>query len=425
MEYWSGITKKGINYICVSKKDTEAVQIEIVFKVGSRNETKETSGISHFLEHMMFQGTAKRKSWNAISEEIESFGGWHNASTSTLLTKFYITSSKNQLEHSMDILSDIVKNAVIDENEMKNEKNVIVEEIRMEESSPSKRSYNLFKSTIYEDSIYEYNVLGTEKNVLEFTRDNLVVHRNRYYIKKNILITVSGAVPANTAELLDTYFGDLAEGEIIQEPQFIQPQQKVIKFKMEKRDIKHTWLNMGFTGSGMDTKDEYIQRVLAGILGMLSSSRFHQIIREKLGLCYSINANPTTMPFSGYLSVSSSLSSEKLGFAILEILKIIKDVKTNGVTEKELKHIMDYYENSEPLWLDSTYSVAAFYAQQHLFYKNPMEIKENLKKLKTITLTDILNYAQEIFRKDRLTLTLLGPVENEEKLISTVENYDL
>jgi len=285
--YNKTILPNGITILTEDISFIESFSLGFFINVGSIDETKSTSGISHFIEHMMFKGTETRSA-RKIAEEVESLGGYLNAFTSKEHTCYYGRGLTNHLEKTFKVLSDMIQNSVFDEKEIEKEANVIVDEFYDIEDSPEEIIFDHFEANIFKGNSIAYPIIGTEKNIQSFKRDTFLEYINKFYINSNIVIVNSGNVAHEIiVSFAEKYFN----------PTFQQKGKKRKKITLKdaedlriKKDIQQSHLIIGRPTYGIKDIRRTKVSLLSHILGEGSSSRLFQTVREKNGIAYQINS---------------------------------------------------------------------------------------------------------------------------------------
>ena len=419
MQYSKHVLSNGLRIITIPMPSLESATIAVWVKTGSRNETSKISGISHFLEHMVFKGSKKRPSAKAISEVVDSIGGEFNAATSKDWTNFYIKASTQHLETAMDVLSDMVLCPILDEREMEREKGTIVEEIKMYEDTPMYRIGDVFEELIYEGHPLGVDTIGSEKTVKGMTRNDFLRYRKSYYYPENIIVTVAGGVSKQKViELGKKYFGSLkkSKDKKSQGSGVFIPSQKKPKLKLHSKKKEQAHFIMGFLADGREYKGKFAQSVLSVILGSGMSSRLFIEVRERRGLAYSVRTSMDRYQEVGYLGTYAGVDPKRVDQAIKVTLeehyKLASGEKP--VTKEELSKAKEYLKGHLALALEDTKDVASFFGEQELFLKEVLTPKEMLKKVDEVTLEDINDEAKRLFVPERLNLAIIGPYDSED-----------
>ena len=426
--YKKTIFKNGLRIITAPLKNTEAITILVLVGAGSEYETKEISGISHFLEHMLFKGTKKRSDTVKIVEPLDRIGGIYNAFTSKECTGYWAKVDSKHLDVALDWVSDIYLNSKFDEKEIEKEKGVIVEEINMDMDTPMDYVSELWQKLLYGDQPVGWPIVGEKKIITKLKRKDFLDYQKNHYSSKNTVICAAGNIEQESLlKKIKKYFktintvplkpklkvidaaapSALFPSEIDKIKKQEQPQ-SLIYFK--KTDQTHFCL--GARGYNLFHPQKYAQDILSVILGGMMSSRLWTLVREKKGLAYYIHTESENATDTGYLVTSAGVNTERAGDAIKIILKEYKKISQKKVPETELQKAKDNIKGKMALSLESSNSQASFCGMQELLEKKILLPKEIYAEIDKITSNDILKAAKDIFQSKNLNLALLGPHKN-------------
>ena len=405
----------GLRLVTIPMPATKTATVFVLVGTGSKYETKEINGISHFLEHMMFKGTAKRPGTMDIARELDTIGAEFNAFTGKEYTGYYAKASAEKLDTTMDVVFDIFLNSKLSEDEIVIEKGVIVEEINMYRDLPQRYVGDIFEKLLYGDQPAGWEIAGEKEVVTGLKRDKFVDYFNSHYVAENTIVAVAGNVePEEVKKKVENYFKTIRHGKTIGKLVVNEKQEKpelVVSYK--KTDQTHFIL--GFRAFNMFDDKKYALSVLAKILGGGMSSRLFYEVRERRGLAYYVRSEVNPYTDSGYLSVSAGVNNEKAIEAIKVILDEVKKIKADSITEKELQQAKDNAEGSMALGLEHSDGVAMSYADSVLFHNKVLTPEEELDKIKRVTLEDIHKVAGEIFNDNKLNLAVIGPFQDDGK----------
>ncbi len=398
-------------------KNTRAVTTLILVGTGSKYETKDINGISHFLEHMFFKGTKKRPNTLKIAETLDRVGGEYNAFTGKELTGFWAKVQSKHLDLALDWISDIFLNSKLEEKEIEKEKGVIIEEINMYLDTPIQYIGNLWEKLLYGDQPAGWLTIGEKEDILNFNRKKVVNYLKRNYSSKNTIVCLAGDIDSGEVEKkIKKYFKSINMS--------FPPQKKEVKEEQtapcvlsyfKKTDQTH--LCLGVRGYNRFHPKRYIQSLLAVILGGNMSSRLFISVREKRGLAYYIKTSSESNTDTGYLVTQAGIRHQETKKAVKLILKEYSILKDKGTNKAELKKAKDYLKGKLSLSLESSDTQASFYAGQELLDKEILTPKEKFKIIDRITVNDIKKVAEEIFKPENLNLALIGPQKEKFKKI--------
>lgn len=418
MKYSKTKLKNGLRVITVPMQDNPTVTVLVLVETGSKYETKAKNGISHFLEHMCFKGTAKRLTAHDISAELDGLGSQYNAFTGQEYTGYYAKSDAKHFTQIFDVVSDIYLNSTFPEAEMEKEKGVIVEEINMYEDMPHRHVQDLFMHLLYGDQPAGWNIAGTRENVRAMTRADFVKYKKAQYVPKATTVIVAGKVKEkDVMKEITRIFGNLKSSPKSPKGPTKNKQTKpAAHIEYKKTDQTHLVL-------GVRTFNTYDKRnpaltLLATILGGGMSSRLFIKLREDLGVAYYVRAMNEPFTDHGLFEISAGVSNDRVQEVVTEILKECKKLCRELVSEKELAKTKEYLIGNMKLELESSDAWANFYGGQEVLRKKirtPEEIEAIVRK---ITPADIQKVAKEIFVSKHLNLALIGPFKESKPFLA-------
>ncbi len=389
--------KNGIRLVFEKMPYLQSVSIGVFVKSGSMYETKEENGISHFIEHMLFKGTTSRSA-KKIAEEMDYAGGHINAYTSRECTCYYTRVLAEDVELSVDILSDMYYNSLFDNNDIELERGVIIEEINMYEDSPEDVALDTVAELMWKGSSLGYTVAGTQDSVSGITRDMLLDYMKRRYTPQNTVISVAGCFDEEKLiELFKKYFSSPAPEKdfVLTMPEFISGQWERTK------DIEQTHLSIAYPAFDMFSDKLYSLSLLNNIFGGSMSSRLFQKVREENGLCYSIYSYTAAFPLTGMLGIYAGLSSDMLDFAAEMIDNEINRICTQKVSDYELEKARSQSKCSIIMGRESVSSRMAENGKSLLLLDRVRDGEEILSGFSRVTPDAILSTANEIFRSGK------------------------
>jgi len=407
--------ENGLRIITVPLKNTQSVTVLVLVGTGSKYETKEVNGISHFVEHMFFKGTRKRPNTLKIAETLDRVGGFYNAFTSKEITGYWAKVDSQHLNLALDWVSDILLNSKFEEKEMVKEKKVIIEEINMYLDMPMSYVHDLWERLLYGDQPAGWMITGEKETVAKIKRKNILGYLKNHYLAKNIIVCVAGNINSKITERkIKKYFRKIKTAIPKTKLKTIEKQgrsQSLIHFK----ETDQTHFCLGVRGYDLFHPLRHVQGVLATILGGNMSSRLFISVREKAGLCYYIRTSPENMTDTGYLVTQSGVDHKNVEKAIGLILKEYKIFKNKKVEKSELQKAKDYLKGNLILSLESSDAQAGFYAGQELLEGKILTLKEKLREIDKVTAGDVQKVAKEIFNPQKLNLALIGPFKDKSK----------
>lgn len=397
----------GIPVLIDNIESINTVSLGIFVNTGSRNEYPEESGVSHYIEHMMFKGTETRTA-KEISEIIDNEGGMINAYTSRDLTVYYIQMLSNKIGTGIDVLSDMFMNSTFSEENLEKERNVIIEEIRMYDDIPEEIIHD--ENVKYAvTGVQSNSVLGTIESLKGITRERFLKYFNEQYISSNLVISVAGKVDVDEIyNLLNKGLGKFRDSNFrrdIDNSFVINGGENIIK-----KDTNQVHLCFNTRGNGVKDDMKYPGAIISSVLGGNMSSRLFQKIREERGLAYSVYSYGTAFLEGGLFTIYAGTTKE----SYKEVLEIIKnefnDIRENGISESELQKSKNQFLSMLTFSLESSKGKMSRMANSYLLYDEVIDIDEIIEKIEKITLEDIKKTAEYLFQEEYYSYTVLGDI---------------
>lgn len=406
--------KNGLRVVTEKISESNSISVGVMIKNGSRNESLELNGISHFIEHMFFKGTKKRKSKDIV-EDIENVGGQINAFTSKEATCYYVKNLYTHLELSLEILSDMILNSVFSVEEIEREKGVVIEEINMGEDSPEDVLDDLNSKACYGENPLSYPILGTIEKVKSIRREDILNFIKEKYTPQNTVISVCGKFDdKELKELIEKYFSNWnSDSNYI--PTYENCEIQTGTYYKDK-DIEQLHVILGLKGLPQGDEHGYALTLLSNVFGGGASSILFQEVREKLGLCYSIYCYPQPFQNAGSLSIYAGLGKNYGEKALEVILKEINKFAKEGITDDKLNINKEKLKASYILGLEST-SSRMFANAKSVLFKNKITTQEDvIKRVDKISQEDIGFVLDNCFKNGVLNTSFVGNNINYSKL---------
>lgn len=413
MEITEYTLDNGARIILAPQADARSATTLIMYPVGSRNEPEKLSGVSHYIEHLMFKGTQKRKNTLTLTREIDRLGADYNAFTSKEYTGYYIKAGAEYVHTSLDILSDMLFHSVFDAKEMEREKGPIVEELRMYKDNPIMRIGDLIEELLYVGPMGR-DIGGTVKHVKGYKRDDVLNYRDKYYGPNNMTVVIAGKIPEDIQTLLGTYIGTEKARPLPAQkfkPAEFGSAKKQDRIRVEHKDVEQSQLMMAWPAFPYGDKRNAALSVLNTILGGSMSSRLFIKVRERLGLAYTVRADEERYRDTGYTYVRAGLEPKNVNKAIAVIVKEIDRLKEKGITKRELADAKMHLRGAMTLSLENSSTVANWYANEALFYDKIESPEEWLAEIDAVIAEDVLHVAKQIFKPNQLRVAIVGNVD--------------
>jgi predicted Zn-dependent peptidase len=385
--------KNGVRVISEEMPHVRSVSLGVWIKTGSRRETPEENGISHFIEHMVFKGT-KNRSAEEIARSVDSIGGGLDAFTAKEMVSYNTKVLDEHLPIAFDVLADLVRNPLFREEDIEKEKGVILEELKMDVDNPEYLLHDIFSSNFYKDHPLGKPIIGSKDTIRAFDRRMIDGYYQRYYSPSNILITAAGNLNhGKLVELARGHFEDLKISPQLAPEVAPIPHARLV-FR-NKTSLEQTHLYMGVPAYPFSHELRFACYAMNTLLGGGMSSRLFQNIREKQGLAYAVYSELAMYRDTGCMAIYAGTAVETAGQVIQSIVKELRETKDN-------------LKGSFMLGLESTSSRMTNLARQELHFKRFFSLDEMIERIEAVTAEQIREIAREFFQTKNITLAVLG-----------------
>ena len=412
--YKKHVLENGLTIIGEEIPYVKSISLGVWINAGSRIENEEISGVSHFIEHMLFKGTANRTS-KQLASEIDNLGGQINAFTSKECTCYYVKLLDSHIDIGIDVLSDMILNSKFNEDDLDKERSVIIEELKMYEDSPEDLAYDLLTENIYKDDPLGMNIIGTEESLKGLDRKKLIEYFNKYYVPNNSVISVSGNFKFDEiVNKIEEKFKNWNRSEVDVD---IKKAEFKSCFLAKNKDTEQVNLAMSLEAVPLENdKEVYALAVINTVFGGSISSRLFQKIREEKGLVYSIYSAQSLYRKCGELGIFASMSNDNLKEVYDCIIEEIKYMKENYLTDKEIKESKEQLKGSYILGLEST-SSRMMSIGRALLLNNKVESSDDiLKAIDNVDKETVKSVIDKIFNVDKIGVCIVGRDVEEQKL---------
>jgi len=405
----------GLRIITSTMPMTRSISVVFFIGTGSRYESAESAGVSHFVEHLLFKGTHKRPTAKDISEAIEGVGGVLNGGTDRELTIYWAKVASTHFDLAFDVLVDMLMNSKYDAEEVEKERKVIIEELNMILDAPHERVDVLIDEVLWPDQPLGRDVAGTKETVNSFTRQDALDYVATHYAPTNTVISIVGNVEheAVVEKVQRALGGWQAESRVTLIP--AQNGQNAPRWRIENRKTEQAHLCLGVRGLSNSHPDRYALDLLNVVLGEGMSSRLFLEIREKRGLAYQVHSYISHFLDSGSAVIYAGVEpkhTERTISAILEELNHLKE----GIPEAELTKVKEFSKGRMLLRMEDTRSVASWLGGQELLTGQIRTVDEVVEIIDSITAEDLQRVAKNLFVTEKLNLALVGPFRAEKRL---------
>ena len=399
----------GLKIVSKSLDGTEAITCLVLAGAGSRYETAERNGLSHFLEHMFFKGGAKFKNTKEVSQAIDSIGGEFNAFTGKEYAGYFVKVAAAHAETAFDVLSDMLVSARFPSEEIEKERGVILEEYNMYQDTPMYQVGWDFERLLFGDQPMGRDQIGSKENIRKFTRPDFVKYKSELYQPSNLVVAVAGKCEHEEVARNVEKFFNFENGAKAFEWQPLEKFESAIPVKIQNKKTEQGHLVLGARGVEAENEKHFTQRLLAIILGGNMSSRMFLNVREAKGLCYYIRTATDDYTDAGVVSTSAGVDLKRLPLAVKAIRQEYEKLASGGVSEAELSRAKEFLKGKLTLRLEDSEEYAHLIGKQHLLYRKQFTLTEIFGKIDAVSAEGIQNLAQEIFVAKNLRLAAIGP----------------
>ncbi|WP_058307766.1 M16 family metallopeptidase [Gracilibacillus massiliensis] len=398
--------QNGMRIVLEEINTVRSVTIGIWIKTGSRDETAEQNGISHFIEHMLFKGT-KNRSPQEIAEAFDGIGGEINAFTSKEYTCYYAKVLDSHKELAIEILSDMLLHSTFDPIEMEREKNVVLEEINMTEDTPDDIIHDLLAEAAYKSNTLARPILGSKTTVAQLKQEDLLKYQKEHYIPSNIVVSIAGNVQDDFIKTVEHF---LSINTHSSHPSKNEAEKPIFysNHVSQTKETEQAHICLGFEGVGIEDDQIYPMMMVNNVLGGSMSSRLFQEVREKDGMAYSIFSYHSSFLDSGILTIYAGTSKHQLASVREKIDKIVQQLHSEGFTEKEWENSKEQLKGLYMLSLESTNSKMSRNARNELLLHEHPSLDDIMQKIDKVTPNDI-NSVLELLNTDKSASAIIAP----------------
>ena len=415
MKYIKYTLDSGVRLVMCPMSEMKSISIGVWVGVGGRHESDEMSGISHFLEHMLFKGTKKRTAAE-ISRAIEGIGGNMNAFTTEESTCFYVKVMGEKVNQALDVLADMFKEPAFHETELERERGVIREELKMSLDVPSQHVFEILRELMWPHQSLGRNLVGTEETIRHMKREHLFQFKDQNYTADNIVISIAGKMKSSEVKHdVEKKFAFLKNRG---KPVFIPADEKQHKpeIKIFRKKTEQTHFCIGVRAYRKNHPDRFAQRILNAILGENMSSRLFQQIREKMGLSYDISSNMERFQDTGSMLVAGAVDERNLVKAIQAVLGELVKLAQVKVSSDELAMAKEYCVGQAGLGMERTSNQMIYMGESELSSGRILPFPDMVRSMRRVIREDVKKVAEDLFREGKLNLAIVGPIREEEKL---------
>lgn len=408
----------GVRIVTENIPYVRSAAVGIWVGTGSRFESASENGAAHFIEHMLFKGTATRTA-TELAEQMDQIGGQINAFTTKDCTCFYGKILDTHVYQAIDVLCDMFFNSRFDEADVSNERGVILEEIGMYEDTPEDRVIEQLFTAVYRGSSLARPILGKKQTLEKMTGETLRGFMERKYRARDIVIAMSGSFSQSDVDLLTERFSVLPKSRKARLPAAHYCATIVTK----RKKIEQNHICLAFPSVSNLNPDRYAMQLLNNIFGGGMSSRLFQELREKRGLCYSVGSFLATHDDIGLYCIALALSADSEAKAIGAVADEVSKIKSGGVSMTELERAREQVKANILMGLESTNTRMNRMARSELIYGRVPDTEETIASYDAVTMDDILRIANETLSYDKLSFSAVGRVKSEAEYRDMLKSF--
>ncbi len=425
MKHQINYLPSGLPVLRIGLPGVKSVTALILANTGSRYENEKEFGIAHFFEHMVFKGTPQYPDPQLLAGVIDGLGADFNAFTSREYTGYYIKSAAEHLFKTLDVLSDMLLQPLLKQEDLERERGVIVEELRMYEDNPMQHIVDQFERMIWEGSGLSHDIIGLEETIRGVNREDFVNFLSKWYGLENMLMVLAGD---ESVVMLDKTL-ELVEKNFAKEPEHARAQGKQEanglkadgfmsgrRLVVVERPTQQAHLIMGWPSLKRGHSRRHALSLLSTIVGGSMSSRLFTEVREKRGLCYYVHSDVEYYRETGFFGASAGVETKR----VQEAIEVIKDEflgvarQTKKITQEELDRAKDHIAGKTLLSFEDSRSVAQFFGMKQLLLDKIETPEEVIQAIKSVSLAEVHDLAEELIDQDKLRLGVIGPFKENE-----------
>jgi predicted Zn-dependent peptidase len=404
----------GLRVLTAPMPSAQSVSCFVMLAAGSRYETRETSGIAHFCEHMFFKGTERRPTARDIAGEVDAIGGEFNAFTGKEYTGYYVKCAAEHRDIALDVLIDMLRHSKFDPEEIEREKGVIVEEMNMYYDTPRDYVDGVYDELLYDDTPLGWDIIGRKETVRAAKRETFIDYLERWYRAPRIVAGVAGNLGKGLIPQLEELLGDVQNGTT-GEPPPAEWQQEAPQVKLHTKQSDQAHIRVGVHSYPIVHPDRYALGLLATVLGGGMSSRLFTEVRERRGLAYYIYGHQQGYTDAGTLFSQGGVDIQRIDDAVRTVVGEFARIAAEPIEPDELEKARNFAKGRLVLSLEDPKGMILFGLRNEVLEGTLREPDEVLAALDAVTIEDVQRVAQDIIREDRLNFALIGPFDDPER----------
>jgi len=411
------VLDNGMRIVVVPMPGSPTVTTVAFVEAGSKYETKEINGISHFLEHMFFKGTEKRKKSIDISGELDGIGALSNAFTGNEYTGYYAKARAKYFTRIADVISDMFLNSKFPKEEIEKERGVIMAEIDMYEDLPQFNVEEVLDNLMYGDQPAGWSIAGPKENIKKISQEDFFEYRKKHYVAEKTAIVVAGDVnPKDVFKEIEKKFENVSTSKGLKKLK-VKESQTTKQVLLKHKTTDQTQVAIGFRSFKVGHKDNVKIKVLADVLGGSMSARLFQRLREEMGVAYYVRSSNNSQSDVGVFSIKTGVDSKRIDEVLNALGEEILKLKNELVEEKELKKSKEHMIGMLGMALEASDDVAMWVGSKEILHQELITPDILIKEIQKVTAKDIQKMAQTIFQEKGMNLAIIGPHKDGKELL--------
>jgi predicted Zn-dependent peptidase len=405
----------GLRVVTAHMPQAQSVSCLVMLAVGSRYETRESSGIAHFAEHMFFKGTDRRPTARDIAGEVDAIGGEFNAFTGKEYTAYYVRCAAEHRDVALDVIADMLRNSKFDSEEIDREKGVIIEEMNMYFDTPRDFIDGVYEGLLYGDHPLGRDIIGRKETIQEANRDTFFDYLGQWYKPSRMVVGVGGRTGDDLIPRIAELLGDIEDsptGEPLAAAAALTNGSRV---KVHTKSSDQAHICLGVRSRSLTDPDRYVLMVLSTVLGGGMSSRLFTEVRERRGLAYYVFATNHAYTDTGSLYAQAGVDIERIDDAVETIAAELRKIAAEAVPEDELLKAKSFAKGRFALQIESPHGLIMFGLRREVLEGSATEPDEVLAGIEAVTAEDVQRVAQELIADNALRLAVIGPFEDAER----------
>jgi predicted Zn-dependent peptidase len=405
----------GLRLLMATMPQATSVTCMIMLAAGSRYETRETSGIAHFAEHMFFKGTERRPTARDIGMEVDGIGGEFNAFTGKEYTGYYVKCAAEFRDTALDVLVDMLRNSKFAEDEIEREKGVIVEEMNMYYDTPRDFIGGVYEELLYGDQPLGWDIIGRKETVRGARRETFLDYTARWYHPERMVVGLGGNLGDDPVAKVESLLGDLEPVETGSPPPVVVAETNGARVKIHQKQSDQAHLCLGVPSYPLPHPDRYVLQLLATVLGTGMSSRLFTEVRERRGLAYYVFGINHSYTDAGSLYSQAGVDINRADEAVETIVQELRRIADEPVESAELEKSRNLAKGRFLLQLENPQGMIMFGLRREVLEGEAVDPQEVQEGLDAVTAEDIQRVAQDVIGSNGINLALIGPFDEAER----------